>query len=334
MATKRKPVPITSKTGIQVTTCYCRKCMRTLPAGDFYDSVDAGLVDTNGKFSVCKVCVQLIYDEVFAKTNSIEKTIHKLCMSLNVKFSNEALNATKAHINTLLAKGNNVTAIFSIYKMKLVAVNKSMDKSIATDDSYEDVGTIFTTEVINLKEVPIPVDVVNFWGRDLPRDSIEFLETQYANFKQTHKADTYAEIVLLKEVCYTLLDIKAKRLNMDDTDKSVKQLQDLMTKLAISPNAVNSITAASGKGAETLGLWIRDVEEMEPCQWLKTDPRGDMYRDVADVEGYFQKYIVRPLKNFILQSKDFNIDENDEEDLFRDDSEFSVLDEGYDNEQE
>jgi len=308
--------------------------MRTLPAGDFYESVDAGLIDTNGKFSVCKVCVQLIYDEVFAKTNSIEKTVHKLCMSLNVKFSNEALNATKTHINTLLTKGNNVTAIFSIYKMKLVAINKSMDKSAVTDDTYEDVGIIFTTEAINLKEIPIPIDVIGFWGKDLPRDSIEFLETQYTNFKQTHKADTYAEIVLLKEVCYTLLDIKIRRLNGDETDKSVKQLQDLMTKLAISPNAINNIASASGRGTETLGLWIRDIEEMEPAQWLKTDPRGDMYRDVANVEDYFQKYIVRPLKNFILQSKDFNIDENNEEDLFRDDDEYSVLDEGNIYEQE
>jgi len=65
-------------------------------------------------------------------------------------------------------------------------------------------------------------------------------------------------------------------------------------------------------------MWIQDIEREEPAQWLKTDPRGDMYRDVANVEDYFQKYIVRPLKNFIQGSRDFNTDEEEIEKEFDD----------------
>ena len=308
MGVKKAPEAITTKTGETVTLNYCRKCMQNLPAKEeFYECTDAGFIDSNGLMSVCKDCIQKIYDILIAENGSLEKTIHKLCISMNMRFSNEAVSATKTHINTLLENGKHVNAIFSIYKMKLTATKKSMDKRGMEDDSYEDVGTVFTSELINTKEAPIPVEVLNRWGKNLPREDIEYLEMEYANFKSTHPAVTAAEVTLLKRVCYTLLDIERARANADDTDKLVKQLQDLMKNLAISPNAINEKT--NNKGAESFGLWISDIEENEPAQWLKSDPRGDMYRDVGNVEEYFQKFFVRPMKNFIMGSKDFNIDD-------------------------
>jgi len=303
---------------------YCRKCSFLLPTKNFYEHTDNGFVDSNGLQSVCKNCIQDMYSEIYNEKQSMEKAIHKLCTSLNIKYSNEAVSATKANINTLLENGKNVNFVFGIYKSKLVATNPSMDKSANIDLTYDDVGTIYTSEQQNIKEIPIPQDVIDFWGKDLGRSDIEFLEREYANFKQTHKADTYAEIVLLKEVCNTMLTIKNLRATNDDTQKEVKQLQELMKNLNISPNA--TIASASGKGADSFGLWIQDIEREEPAQWLKTDPRGDMFRDVGNVEEYFQKYFVRPLKNFITGSKDFNVeDEQENEDYMYDEEELNSL---------
>lgn len=286
---------------------YCRKCMRMRPTTYFYDAVDLQLIDASGYLSVCKDCVQDIYNTVFEQTQSIEKTIHKLCTSLNIKFSNTGVEATKKHINTLLESGKNVNAVFSIYKMKIFAEQKSMDKSLKQDLSYVDVGTVYTSEIKNVKEVPIPEDVRNFWGTDVSRADIEFLEREYTNFKQTHSTSSYAEIVLLKRVCYTMLDIKRINLAGDDDGKKVKELQELMKNLAISPN--NLVSGSSEKGVDSLGAWIKDIEQNEPAQWLKNNPQYDMFRDVPDVEKYFQDYFVRPLKNAMGISKDFNVDD-------------------------
>jgi hypothetical protein len=38
-----------------------------------------------------------------------------------------------------------------------------------------------------------------------------------------------------------------------------------------------------------------------------------MYRDVGNVEKYFDDYFVRPLKNFVTQSKDFKINTEGDE---------------------
>ena len=308
-------------------TNYCRRCMNVLPEGNFYDCTDGGFIDSNKKMSVCKPCIQSLYDEVYEETQSTEKTIHKICISLNVKYSNEAVEATRTHINTLTENGKNVRSVYGIYKTKILATQPSMDKNALMDMSYEDVGTIFVKQEIEQEEIAIPADVIAFWGNDIPRGDIVFLEQEYANFKNTHSTDTYAEIVLLKQVCYTLLEIKKNRKDTEkDTDKLVKELQSLMSKLAISPKDVKS--GGANRGEEAFGTWISDIERSEPAQWLATDPRGDIYRDVSDVETYFKNYIVRPLKNFILQSKDFNVSDEDDfdtETIFDDDEEREEL---------
>jgi len=300
---------------------YCRKCMKSLPEDNFYQAMDGGLVDSNTKFSVCKNCVQDIFDIVYKELNSMEKTVHRLCQIFNIKFTNEALDATKSHIQTMLENGKNVKAIFSIYLMKLTATKKSMNKGGVNDFQYEDVGTIFTEKQIDTSSVPMPMEIVKFWGNDLNRGDIEYLETEYANFKNTHSADTYAEIVLLKQVCTTMLDIKKARLAQDPTDKLVKELQELMKNLKISPYTAKANDMNSG--ADTYGQWIVDIERYEPAEWLKSDPRGQIYRDVGNTEEYFQKYIVRPLKNFIQGSRDFNTDENEEMEKEFDDGEIN-----------
>jgi hypothetical protein len=298
---------------------YCRKCMKHLSEDNFYNAYDGMLIDKNGKFSVCKKCIVDLYDYFYQQYESMEKTTHRMCQALNVRFTNDALDATKAHIQTLIDNGKNVNAIFSIYLMKLTATKKSMDKGGVNDFQYEDIGTIFTEKQVDIKKIPIPQEVIDFWGDDIPEEDILFLEKEYTSFKQTHSSDTRAEVVLLKQTCFNLLDIKKERLAGNNTIKLVKELQELMTKLAISPNVAKA--NALNAGGDSFGQWIEDIERSEPAEWLKTNPLGNIYRDVGDTDSYFEKYFVRPLKNFIQGSRDFNTDENEEMEREFDDGE-------------
>lgn len=315
----------------QENTYYCRKCMKLLPEKQMYDAVDKGFADGNGKLSVCKNCCQAMYEQLFNEYGSIEKALHKMCTTLNVKFSNEAASATQTQITTLMDGGKTIRNVFGMFKSKLIATNPSMTKDADVDLTYSDVGTIYMDKTNVIEEAPIPKEVIDFWGADVPKADIRYLENEYVNFKKTHSAESYAEIVLLKQVCYTMLDIKRLRANNDDTGTLVKELQALMKTLAVSPNA--TISSNANKNSESFGMWIKDIEEYEPAQWLLSDPRGDIYRDVSNTEQYFQKYIVRPLKNFILGSKDFNIaeDESDMESLVPDEettAEYNLVDDG------
>ena len=315
---------ITTKTGFTLTESWCRRHVSTRPVSEFYEFVDMGFVDKSGVMSVCKSCIQEMYDEEYQRTNSMEQSIHKLCTSLNIMYSNEALSATKAHIQTLIDGGKNVNAVFGIYKQKLTATIKSMDKSSVEEMTYSDVGVIFTSEDINTPDIAIPQEVIERWGDEWSREEIKFLESEYVKFGKSYNTEDHAQVSLLKQVCYTLLELKNARIANDDTKDLTKSLQDIMKSLKIAPSSKGK--DGEGSDTELLGLWIKDIETKEPAQWLKTDPRGDMYRDVADVEGYFQKFIVRPIKNFITQSKDFNIEDDDDDFYDLDGDEFAHID--------
>jgi len=308
---------ITTKTNYTVSESYCRKCVDMRPASDFYEAMDMGFADSVGLLSICKTSINEMYDDMISQKMTIEQAIHRLCIVLNVKYSNEAMSATKTNVQTLIDSGKNVSAVFGIYLSKIVSLNKSMDKSIQTDNSYEDVSVIFTSKELNT-EVQIPQDIIDFWVNAKTPEDIKYLENEYMQFKQNHSTETHAEVTLLKRVCYTLLDIKMAMSNGDSTDKLDKTLQELMKNLAIAPGAKNAPN--QDKGGDSFGMWIQDIEQNEPAQWLKTDKNYDLYKDVYNTEDYFQKYIVRPLKNFITMSKDFNVEdaEIDEDDLILD----------------
>lgn len=307
---------IKTKTGFELSESWCRRCAGMRPSSEFYEFVDLGFVDKNGLMSVCKNCINDMYEEKYKETNSIEQSIHKLCTSLNIMYSNEALSATKTHMQTLIDGGKTVNAVFGIYKQKLISTKKSMDKSGVDDMSYEDVGVIFTTKELNA-EIQIPQDIRAFWGNELPSENIKFLQDEYVEYSKKYGTDDPAQVSLLKQVCYTLLDLKEARRQQDDTKDLMKTLQDVMKSLKIAPSAKDKSNA--DVGSERFGEWIRDIEQYEPAQWLKSDPRGDMYRDVGNVEEYYENFIVRAIKNFITQSKDFNIKEGDDTEIFDND---------------
>jgi len=319
---------ITTKTGFVLTESWCRRHVSMRPASEFYEFVDMGFVDKAGLMSVCKSCIQDMYDEEYKKTNSMEESIHKLCTSLNVMYSNEAVSATKAHIQTLIDGGKNVNAVYGIYKQKLLATQKSMDKSGLKEMTYIDLGVIFTTDNIDTPDIAIPQETMDFWGNERDREEVLFLQSEYNKFDKTYNTEDHAQVSLLQQVCYTLLDLKKARKANDDTKDLTKSLQEIMKSLKISPSSKGKDD--NGEESELFGMWIRDIETKEPAQWLKTDPRGDMYRDVADVEGYFQKYIVRPIKNFITQSKDFNVDDDEDKEYDLDSDEFAQIDDEMD----
>jgi len=317
---------------------YCRKCMRSLKSNKFYKNVDNKIVDSNGLMAgVCKSCINKLYAQFYSETKSIEKSLHKLAVVLNFQYSNAAMVATREHINTLIDNGKKPRAIFGIYKSKLVSVNKSMDKSIEVYQGYADIATIYVAKEINFEKPPIPTEVISFWGitsgsgnnnmTNGDYDDIRFLEHEYMKFKETHKAEVYSEITLLKQVCYTLLDIQHARKLTGNTKDLVKELQTLMTNLAISPKQAN--TREEGKADQAFGTWIQDIETKTPAQWLLTDPRGDIYRDVADIESYYENYFVRPIKNFMTGSKDFNIEELEELDRAHNREQEEKTGEGY-----
>ena len=218
-----------SKTGFIIKEHYCRKCMRMRDVREFYSAVDVYL-DASGMFSICKDCVNKIYDDIFSTEKNMQTTILRMCKMLNIKYSEEAISATKNHIQTLREKGVEDSPVFGIYKIKLTAQERSYIGDNHPNLTYEEVTSIIVNSNDTETETEtVHYDVKEFWGKGFDDDTYTWLEKELDEWKAAHRCDTKAEKVLLREIVLKQYEIEKARKEEKSTAALVKELQDLNT---------------------------------------------------------------------------------------------------------
>jgi len=303
--------PLVASNGVELETLYCRKCCQQKNPRDFMTTSDPFL-DSSGKMSVCKPCVNEMYQLVYTSERSVEKTILRMCRMLNVRFDEPALAATLVQMETASQKGRDIKNVFGVYKAK---VNAPALHGGCQNDPWLESDTTFREPGITFISNPLPeddeetFDLEQFWGTNFSADDYAFLEKELDDWKKTHKSDTKAEIMLLKELCHKSLMIRKERALERPTASLIKELQELMKTANVDPAKASAATA--GKTHDTYSSFIKTIEENEPADYYKDK---DLFKDFDGIDWYFKKYITRPLKNFITGSRDFSVERDDEED--------------------
>ena len=289
-----------------IESCYCRKCTKDRPPRLFYQASDE-LLDKNGYFSVCKNCVKEIFSSFYSISHDVKSAIFMTCKALNISFVESCVDATITWVSSRMSGGKPIDGAFGFYKSKvsgLISMNKEINKTFDGYSNEENKNSIVDDPDVEEHDANYLID---FWGDGLKFEDYEFLEKEYSSFKQTHKADTHAEIILLKEVCYMLRKIREERKNNKSTAKLVEDLQKIMKSLAISPN----MAKAGNKSNDAFGNWVKEIEEKTPAEWYEDKK---LFKDVDGLYEYFMNYIVRPIKNFVTGSRDFTLIEGDKDD--------------------
>ena len=292
--------------GNVIESCYCRKCRKDRPPRLFYKASDE-LLDKNGYFSVCKDCVKEIFSYFYSIGHDVKSAIFSTCKALNISFVESCVDATITWVSSRMSGGKSIDGAFGFYKSKvsgLVSMNKEVSETFDAYNSKENEESIADDPNVKKDDANYLID---FWGDGLEFEDYEFLEKEFSSFKQTHKADTYSEITLLKEVCFMIFDIRKVRKAGKSTAKLVEDLQKLMKSLAISP----SMSSAGNKSNDAFGNWVKEIEEQTPAEWYEDKK---LFSDVDGLHNYFMDYIVRPIKNFVTGSRDFTLTEGDEDD--------------------
>lgn len=295
---------ITTKTGVEVSENYCRRCMQIKKATDFFIALEPFL-DANGLFSVCKQCCNDLYNLFLKSEGSVEKALLKTCRLLNVRYDEGVIRVTETQVETWRSNGKETDNFFGIYKARLNSVIKTPLKNRGSESldltfhepSYEVLKDISETSP------DIEKYYTDTWGAGLGPEEYDFLESQYSKWLKTSRCDTYGEELLVREICYKQNEIRKDRLVGKNVDSSVKALQDLMKNTALTPAMANA--ASSGRNAEAFGVWIKDIETKTPAEWWEDQSK------FADMDGLEQDRadIKRSIGNFITGSRDFNTTE-------------------------
>jgi hypothetical protein len=304
IARLEKPKKI-SKTGVELTELYCRKCMQLKKPEKFYESFDRYL-DSNGMMSVCKDCIGDIYIRIFQTEHTMERALLRLCRMLNVRYSLDAVAATQKHFRNANKTPDEPTA-FGVYKVKLIATQKTeVGKREAEDYTFVEPGVgIAITNPLDDSETNR--DLKKYWGIGVGNyDDYVFLEEKLSEWKQSYSCANKSEEFFLKEICYKELELQRARIEQKPVDGILKSMNDLLKNAALTPAQTSAIN--SGKVHDAWGTLIRQIEETTPAEFYKDKK---LFRDFDGIGTYIKNYIVRSLKNFVLGSKDFNIVEED-----------------------
>jgi hypothetical protein len=306
---KKSLQKIVNSNGSIISNIYCRRCMKEKPYDEFYSAADLEL-DKNGYFSICKTCVGELYVISYNLEHSIQRAIYRVCKIINLVYSEAAMKSVESQLSSK-EKLPDDPKIFSLYKSRVFNAVRGSDNPRSVGKETLDMTFKYETATIPKREESIDFDgmesIVDFWGGNgqFVASDYRYLEQEFANFKRTHKIDTYSEVILLKEVCYKLLNIRKKiDAGSSSTAGEVKELQELMKNLAISPNMANQ--ASGGKNLEAFGVWLEQIEHFKPSEYFQDK---SIYRDVDNIEEYGRKYFEEPCKTFMLQSPDFSTEE-------------------------
>jgi hypothetical protein len=303
----------------------CRKCGVSKVGDDFYRSTEPDL-DLNLKMSVCKSCVKDITDGFIDSEKAMDKGILKTCRKLNVMFDKELCDRTVAKVQEIEQGGKATEMVFGFYLRFLFAKNAD-GKDLTFEELENEVAVQEETIGENSEIDPQFQRLQDEWGEGLKMNDYIFLENELARWESTHRSDTMSEKTLLRHIAYKQFEIRrARQTSPDDTELStslLKQLQDLIKTAAIDPGKANA--SGQGKGMESFSAFIKMIENTEPAEYYAD--KG-MFKDVDNVAFYFEKYVTRPLKNFVMGSRDFNV-EADKEGDDEDDS-FDISDMGID----
>lgn len=312
--------------------CHCRRCQKVKRSSFFHKAVDL-TIDTNGFFSICKECVDELYKKVLeSEYGSVQKTVLHLCRKLNVKYDEAAIEAATKQIES---SNWNADKFFGVYRAKLLAVSKSASDS-PMNLEYMDNPTIVTNEDYDNREEGFTEEDFNrlksFWGMTYTQDEIAILEEKYMRWSESHSINTESERVLLKLICIKELEIdKAIAVN-SSTTVLLKEFQELLKTSGLNPSS--AVAAGTNKSQETWGNFVKMVEETEPAEFYKDE---SLFKDFDNINEYWQKFVVRSIKNFITGSKDFNLEssaDDYEDDNFTDEEPVVPLEYSVDNAEE
>ena len=308
---RRKVKTVVSNTGVTVEKIYCRRCMTLKVPSEFFSAVDD--LDSNGFMSICKKCCNEIYDSYYSVEHSIAKAILRTCRKINLMFDEGCVGSTETHLKTLFDNGKPTDNIIGIYKSKLAQSQKNnfSDPGSEFDLTFHEPNIMIKNEPMTDDEEFESGDLKLVWGENLTFDDYQFLEREYDEWKKTHRCDTKAEKTLIREICHKELEIRKKRIETQGhvPGSLTKELQDLMKTANVDPSKTSE--ANSGKNKERYSKFIEILEENDPADYYKDKM---LYKNFDNQDFILKKYVTRPLKNFITQSRDFNVEAEDDVD--------------------
>jgi hypothetical protein len=264
----------------------CTDCGKEKNPTDFYAS-NSPFHKHTGKLSVCKQCFWDFVEDDIEKLKAALRMVDKPFLVDLLQSSKDEAERDKKNLIRIYMKNVGMPQ-YKTFTWADSISNNEKEFNISVEDS-----TSFDEN-----------SLIKKWGRGYSASDLEYLENFFHEYSHSYATDTPVQVNLYKNIAKVHLQAE-KELSGNQT-KNFKDLMELSSKLHNDGNIkpIQSTGANDDKGLSTYGLWIKTIEQDEPCEFFENEP---IYEDFDKFKKYIDDWFVRPFKNIFNISKDFNV---------------------------
>lgn len=272
-------------------TCTC--CGQESSERNFYIS-KSFIYKATSHLPICKTCLGNLYDKYYDKYQDYKLALYYMCRAVGICFNLSSYNGVLQEIQN----GKN-TNVWQIYMTKL---NSLGGKNGAGDDfdSSDDIDIESQIEDSNL-ERGLSKDIIIKWGNGYNDDDYIWLENTYHEWANKYKSDTLSEQKTFKLLAIKEFQIMKAIEKGGNTDKLEETYLKLMSAGNVTPRDANA--SMDDENAKGLGIWTKDIEKYRPAEYF-ADKK--LYKDFDSFVDYLNRFVFRPIKNFLMKTKEYD----------------------------
>lgn len=269
---------------VNASSAICSKCGKSYGRRKGYFPVNYGLLYKGvGYVSVCKECIDTMYNGYLSQCNNAKDAVRQMCRKLDLYWSDkvydvvERKNTTSTMMTSYIAKINTVTYSGKSYDDTLAEEGNLWNWGLKPVVPEEPVCTEETTH----QDIPdVSEAVVAFWGAGYTPEMYESLEQRrsywMSRFPDDYELDIGTEAII-RQICSLELDINRDRAAGRAIDKSVNALNTLLGSASLKPTQKKGDDTDTSIDKTPLGVWAQRLEYKRPIK--EVDP------ELRDVDG-------------------------------------------------
>lgn len=289
----------------------CKNKKGILTEKDFYMASDINLFQ-NGRIHICKDCLK---EYVYFNGEFNFDRFKKMLMRINYPLYSEVLESSINDKNETV--GSYFKNIMLNHKGETWECGNGVDKNIIT-------------ALGKVEDFQITKEISRRWGNGYTLEQYEFLEDVYFEWCSKYKSDTLSEQKTFQFLTLKELEIRRARELNTDTTKLEETYRKFMSDANVVPRDANAMNDADN--LNTLGIWTMDIERYKPAEYFKDKK---VYEDHDNIGSYYERFVLRPMKNLLAGTRDFdsefNVENENSDDTIEFDNQYGVVDEGEDN---
>lgn len=294
--TKTRPIPEPAATPATVSYV-CTSCGSTYSKQKgIFPLTRCSTYSGSGYLHICNNCIDNMYNEYLAKYRDERLAIRRMCMKLDLYWSEDLFeaaknkpNASSLHVSLIRVYLNKTNlaqfrdknyddTIEEEYKESYVDLQNLTDDfghAKLITDAVSGLKVPVTEEDINKEEavesLPLPEitqDEIEFWGPGYTKSMYAELEQRKRYWinelsKRDVDLDDVGAMALLRQICNLEIDINRDRVAGKSVDKSVNTLNTLIGSASLKPSQRKE-DVDNEVWKTPLGVWNKRWEEMRP----------------------------------------------------------------------